>query len=325
MGTISCNPGSVTNPVTGGDHCVSTPISPQSFSAIEGDVGTLQHAINSLLDDNQKPFMTVSDNMPTKQTAVSVTRTAEIQTKEGCTLGGPGVKATCAGKYVISYRIRFDAPHSSGDTPPLTIVSSSVRVDTSSDPYTNKICPIGYFVDGCDNPVGSAADTITHHGSFYANSATHTAHESVKGSQPTGMVTLDYECESQVIKLPISKTMTVLSDGNGWKASFDDATFTDNMIVGQWLRFNAGDGNDIYRQISDFDLSDDTVTFVSVAPASSFGRSYSDVEFGTYHSDWSNTDSTVSGVSSICKAQRVHTTLPIDVTSHDISTLSKYA
>lgn len=59
----------------------------------------------------------------------------------------------------------FDAVHSSGDVPPLTVVTSTFKLDTTSNSYRNAICPLSHFVDGCEEPVGAALDFD--HGSFY--------------------------------------------------------------------------------------------------------------------------------------------------------------
>ena len=311
-GVISCTPGLVSNPSMGGDHCVSTPVTPggaASLLATEGDAGTLQKAINEMIDDNGTPFMTFGPEtgMPGKQTGVTVTRTGRIKTKGSCTLdssgGGP---ATCSGEYEILYAIEFDAHHSSGDVTPLTIVNSGVKIDTTSTSYTTTMCPSAYFTEGCVTPTGSAADL--NHGNFYENSASDTAVESVRGSQPNGLVALDYECESSITRLGSGFTMS--TSVSGTEAAFDDDAFTDGMLEGQHIRFSSGDGIDLYRKIVSIDDAADQITLESSAPPST---DYTDVEYGTYHSDWDEADGDGTGVSSHCLASRVHTTLPIDV------------
>ena len=304
-GIISCTPGLVSSPTTGGDHCVSAPVSLTSISTVEGDVGTLQKAINEMIDDNGVSFMTLG-SMPDKQTAVSVTRTSRIKTKGTCTLDVGGGPATCSGEYEILYDIEFDAFHSSGDVPPLTIANSGIVIDTSSTSYTTTMCPSAYYINGCVSPTGSAADS--NYGNFYENSASDTAIESVKGSQPSGMISLDYECESSVTTLAGGFTMS--TSASGLEATFDDTTFTDGVVEGQHVRFSSGDGIDHYRMIVAINDGTDELTFDSVAPVET---DYSDVEYGYYYSDWDESDGTATGVSSQCLASRIHTTLPIDV------------
>lgn len=316
-GVISCTPGLVSNPTMGGDHCVSTPVTPggaASFLASEGDAGTLQHAINEMIDDNGTPFMTFGSEtgMPGKPTGVTVTRTGRIKTKGSCTLDSSGggssspAPATCSGEYEILYEIEFDAHHSSGDVPPLTIVNSGVRIDTTSTSYTTTMCPSAYYTEGCVTPTGSAADL--NHGNFYENSASDTAVESVKGSQPNGLVELDYECESSVTRLGGGFTMS--TSVSGTEAAFDDGSFTDGMLEGQYIRFSSGNGIDLYRKIISIDDVADQITLETSAPPST---DYTDVEYGTYHSDWDESDGNGTGVSSHCLASRVQTTLAIDV------------
>ena len=306
-GGVSCSPGLVIDPYVGGDHCVSEPVS-HSYTSSEGDVGTLQQVLNGLVDDNGNAFMT-SANVPGKQQAVTVTRKGRIKTKGGCLLDSVGSDpATCTGEYELLYEIEFDAVHSSGDVPPLTIVTSDFRLDTTSASYTDNMCPSAYFVDGCEDPTGAALDA--NHGSFYNGEAGSFAFEATKGSQPTGMVILDYVCESIVTVLPGGSTMTVSSDG--MSASFDSVGYVGNMSVGQHIRFSAGDGIDYYRKIAGVDGVTDSITFETQAPVNN--AIYTDVEYGDYFSDWNESDGG-SGVSSYCQAARAHATLPIDVTT----------
>ncbi|KAL7542724.1 hypothetical protein ACHAXR_012005, partial [Thalassiosira sp. AJA248-18] len=305
LGTVHCSPGLVVDPYSGGDHCVSEPVT-HSYSSSEGDAGTLQQVLNDLIDDNGVLFMT-SSNAPGKQEAVTVTRTGRIKTKGGCTLDPTGSNpATCTGEYELLYEIEFDAVHSSGDVPPVTIVTSGFMLDTTSSSYGTSICPTAHYIHGCEAPVGGALDSD--HGSFYNGEAGSIAIESTKGSQPTGMITLDYECESIVAKLPGGYSMAVSAD-DGMTASFDNVGFVGNMAIGQWIRFSAGDGIDHYRKILGAELATDRVTFESQAPVN--GATYTDVEFGDYFSDWNESDGE-SGVSSHCQASRTHSTLPID-------------
>jgi len=309
---VSCSPGLVIDPYVGGGHCVSEPVT-HSYSSSEGDAGTLQQVLNDLVDDNDISFMT-SSNIVGKQQALTVTRTGRIKTKGSCTLDSVGNDpASCTGEYELLYEIEFDAVHSSGDVPPITIVTSDFRLDTSSASYSTAMCPVAYFVDGCESPVGAALDAS--HGSFYNGEAGSVAIESTKGSQPTGMVTLDYECESTVTVLPDDgSTMTVSSDG--MSTTFDDAEYVANMIVGQQIRFSAGDGIDYYRKITSVDDTTDSVVFDVSAPVND--AIYTDVEFGDYFSDWNMSDG-MSGVSSHCQGDRIHTTLPIDVTTSNLA------
>jgi len=313
LGTVSCSPGLVNDPFAGGDHCVSQPVT-HSFGAVEGEAGTLQYVLNDLVDDNGKQFMT-SEALPGKTTAVSVVRTGRIKTKGSCTLDPVGSSpATCTGEYELLYEVIFDAVHSSGDVPPLTVVTSTFKLDTTSNSYVTAMCPLSHFVDGCEEPVGAALDFD--HGSFYDGESDSTAIESTKGSQPTGMISLAYECESNVVHLPVGQSMVVSNDG--MSATFSDVGFVANAVVGQQIRFSAGDGTDRYRTISGVDIASDSVQFQSRAPVN--GATYTDVEIGYYFSDWDESDGSY-GVSSHCRADRIHTTLPITVTTAD-STMS---
>ncbi|KAL9190302.1 hypothetical protein ACHAXT_007513 [Thalassiosira profunda] len=305
IGDVVCSPGLVNDPYAGGDHCVSEPVT-HSYGSAEGDAGTLQQVLNDLVDDNGVSFMT-SPNAPGKQDAVTVTRTGRIKTKGTCILDPLGANpATCTGEYELLYEITFDAVHSSGDVPPVTVVTSDFRLDAASASYGSAMCPPAYYSMGCEEPVGAALDAD--HGSFYSGEADSTAVEATKGSQPTGMITLDYECESKVTVLPGGSSMTV--SGDGMLASFDNAAFVDSAVGGQYLRFSAGDGIDHYRRIASVDAATDSVTFDTQAPAN--GATYTDVEFGDYFSDWNEADGG-SGVSSHCQGTRVHATLPLDV------------
>lgn len=313
LGTVSCSPGLVNDPFAGGDHCVSQPVT-HSFGAVEGEAGTLQYVLNDLVDDNGKKFMT-SEALPDKTTAVSVVRTGRIKTKGSCTLDPVGSsQATCTGEYEILYEVTFDAVHSSGDVPPITVVTSTFKLDSTTNSYVTAMCPLSHFVDGCEEPVGAALDFD--HGSFYDGESDSTAIESTKGSQPTGMISLAYECESNVVHLPEGHSMVVSNDG--MSATFSDGGFVANAVVGQQIRFSAGDGTDRYRTISGVDIASDSVQFQSRAPVN--GATYMDVEVGYYFSDWDESDGSY-GVSSHCRADRIHTTLPITVTTAD-STMS---
>ena len=64
---------------TGGDHCVSNPVI-QSSIINEGDEGSLEWAINSLIDDNGANFMTV-DSIPNKQSAVTISISGMMKEK----------------------------------------------------------------------------------------------------------------------------------------------------------------------------------------------------------------------------------------------------
>lgn len=305
FGVIICSPGRVVDPYLGGDHCVSNPVI-HSFDTIEGGTGTLQRVLNDLVDDNGVPFMT-SSSIPGKREAVSVQRIGRIKTLGSCMLDPTGSEpATCDGEYELLYEITFDAIHTSGDVPPLTIVTSDFRMDTSSSSYISVFCPSSFYVLGCEEPRGAALDS--NHGSFYNGDAGSVAIESTKGSQPSGMITLDYECESNIAKLPDGCTMLVSVDG--MSSSFDCVGFVTNVGAGQWIRFSAGDGIDRYRKIDGVDMAWEKVLFKNKAPVN--GATYIDVEIGDYFSDWDENDGG-SGVSSHCQASRIHTTLPIGV------------
>ena len=309
LGRIVCSPGLVNDPYSGSDYCVSEPVM-HSLGSSEGDAGTLQHVLNNLVDDNGVSFMT-SVNIPDKQEAVSVIRIGRIKTKGSCPLNQiENSPATCSGEYELLYEVTFDAIHSSGDVPPLTVVTSDFRLDTKSSSYDSVMCPTSHFVHSCEEPTGAALDSD--HGSFYNGESGSIAIESTKGSQPTGMITLDYECESSVERLPDGNSMIVSIDGMA--ASFYHAGFVGDMTVGQQIRFSAGDGIDRYRKISGVDLATEGVTFGTRAPVN--GATYTDVEFGDYFSDWDESDGS-SGVSSQCQASRHHTTLPITLNTYD--------
>lgn len=303
--SVVCSPGLVVDPYLGGDHCVSEPVI-HSFGSVEGDIGTLQQVINDLVDDNGVSFMT-SVNNPGKQKAVSVRRIGRIKTIGSCTINPSGSKpAICTGEYELLYEVTFDAVHSSGDVPPLTVVTSDFRIDTNTTSYDNVLCPSLIYTHGCVEPSGAALDS--NHGSFYNGEAGSVAVESTKGSQPTGFITLDYECESIYVKLPGGCTMTISNDG--MSASFDCVGYLTHAAAGRWVRFSAGDGIDRYRKISSLDIAKEQIHFKSKAPVN--GATYSDVEIGEYFSDWNESDGS-SGVSSHCQASRFHTTLPIYV------------
>jgi len=162
LGIISCTPSLVSSLSTGGDHCVSNPVI-QSSIINEGDEGSLEWAINSLIDDNGANFMTV-DSIPNKQSAVSVSISGIIKEKESCIHDVSNGPAVCSGSYEISYSVTFDAYHSSGDVPPLTIVNSDLKIDLGNALYATGICPSFQFSHGCVTPVGSALDHS--HGRF---------------------------------------------------------------------------------------------------------------------------------------------------------------
>ncbi len=305
LGNIICSPGLVVDPYLGGNHCVSEPVI-HSFYSVEGETGTLQRVLNDLVDDNGATFMT-SLNNPGKQEAVSVQRIGRIKKLGACNLDPTGSDpATCAGEYELLYEVTFDALHTSGDVPPLTIVTSDFRIETSTSSYINVLCPSSFYIHGCEEPRGAALDS--NHGSFYNGEAGSIAIEFTKGSQPSGMITLDYECESIAAKLPDGCTMLVSVDG--MSSTFDCTGFVANVDVGQWIRFSAGDGIDRYRKIVGVDMALESVLFKTKAPVN--GATYIDVEIGDYFSDWDEIDGR-SGVSSQCQASRIHTTLPINV------------
>eukprot|EP00957_Ditylum_brightwellii_P195153 14869273-Ditylum_brightwellii.AAC.2 len=71
------------------------------------------------------------------------------------------------------------------------------------------MCPARHYAKGYEDPVGAALDSD--HRSFYENIKPHTAVEAVKDSQPTGMISLDYECEPSVPVLPPGSKMNTSS------------------------------------------------------------------------------------------------------------------
>ena len=299
--TIICTPTLASDYINGGDHCVSQAIFGQSFSSsVEGDPGTLQYALISLQDDNGNKFMNIT-GMPGKESGVTVTRESKIKTKSNCTIND-GYQAQCHGKYEILYKIEFDAYHTSGDMPELTIMHSDIKVNVSSPSFESSICPQSKYSNGCESPVGNSLDSSF--GSFYENSYLNTAVESTKGNQPDGTISLTYECESKVHKM-VNGSMT--TDKN--TGLFSDPSFTLNMMQGQWIRFSASEGIDFYRKLISIDKETGNVTFDEAVYTNT---SYSDVEYGDYFSDWSESDGT-SGISDICRSSRIHTTLPIDI------------
>jgi hypothetical protein len=172
----------VADPRIGGEHCVSNPVI-LSFSSLEGDAGTLQKALNDLIDDYGKPFMTVF-NVPGKKTAVTVKRTGKIKKKASC-LSTDLEPASCTGSYEIEYLTMFDAYHSSGDVPPVTIVQSTIKIDTSSNWYKTKLCSSDLFPNGCTGPIvmSQSPDGL---GNFYDGAEGSTSIEVINGNHPVG-------------------------------------------------------------------------------------------------------------------------------------------
>lgn len=303
IGIISCTPGKVSDPSLGGEHCVSQAVQ-ISFDSQQGDVGSLQWAINSLVDDNGKSFMTNS-KVPSKSTAVTVVKQGRIIRKGSCVIPDGESIAVCDGEYELIYNITFDAEHSTGDVPPLQIFYSDIEFNTFSFIYNEKMCPRNVFPDGCSAGSGFAASI--NHGNFYKNSLYESAIEIVKGSQPSGMVALDYECESLTYRLREGYNMT--AEGNS--AIFHDSSFLNNAKRGQWLRFSTNEGHDQYHEITQIDIASSTVLLKE-----SVGDliTSSDVEIGTFFSDWKE-EYGFSGVSPECRSMRVHQTVPIDVSA----------
>jgi hypothetical protein len=303
IGMISCNPGQVTDPAVGGNHCVSRQVR-ISFDSQQGDVGSLQWAVNSLVDDNGKSFMTNS-KIPDKSTAVTVVKQGRITRKGSCVIPDEGSEAVCDGEYELLYNITFDAEHSTGDVPPLQIFYSDVEFNTTSLIYSEKLCPKVFFSKGCETVEVFAASV--NHGSFYKNSLYDSAGEAVKGSQPSGMVTLDYECESSTYRLRDGSNMTA----EGYSATFDDSSILTKAKPGHWLRYLTNQGQDKYHEIIQVDISSSRVLLKE-----SVGDfvSSSDAEIGLFFSDWRE-EYGYSGVSPDCRSIRVHSTLPIDVST----------
>lgn len=311
---VYCTPDLVSDLATGGDHCVSSPIDAQSFvTSIEGDNGTLQHALNTLKDDNLVEFMSIS-GMPFKETGISVHRTGRIKSKGGCSENFEGNAAQCYGSYELFYTIEFDAPHTSGDVPELTIMHSNLKVNQSSVAYLEVVCPESDFPHGCEKPLGKALNNSF--GNYYEGAFLDSAVESVKGSQPSGTISLHYECESSVIVMENGSMTTLNRTG-----SFSDTTFVSQMVPGQFVRFNNTPGNDHYRKIISVDKVAGVILFDEVAPINS---SFTDVEYGYYFSDWSESDG-FSGISDICRSSRIYSTLPIDISiEDDVSSVSDW-
>jgi hypothetical protein len=165
LGRVVRSPGLVNDLYSGCDHCVSELVI-HALCSSEGDAGTLQHVLNNLVNDNGVSFVT-SVNVPGKQQAVSVIQIGCIKTKGLCTLNHiENSPATCTGEYELLYEVTFDAVHSSGNIPPLTVVMSDFRLDTTSSAYGSAMCPTSHFVHGCEEPTGAALDSD--HGSFYS-------------------------------------------------------------------------------------------------------------------------------------------------------------
>jgi len=303
IGIISCSIESVSDLALGGDHCVSVPVT-HNFSAIEGDIGTLQYALDNLLDDSGKKYM-MSPNSPHKQTAVSVDRIGRIKSKGGCSIDPYGGPAACDGEYEVLYNITFDSPISSGDVPPITIVNSNVKLDTGSEAFQEYLCNSTRFPNGCSPPIGSAADS---HGSFYESETFPIyAVEFINGSQPSGTIIIDYECESTVKKIPSGTLMNSYSNSS---IDFTDDSVPYDMISGQWIRYSSGSKTHYYRQIASLDFEKKSVILTS--PTSTTSQ-YSDVEYGYYYSDWNNEEDGYSGVSNQCRLSPVHSSPEIDV------------
>jgi hypothetical protein len=298
LGSISCSPSFVTNPELGGDHCVSLPIT-LSHAKTEGEPGTLQWALNSLIDDNGTPFMT-SLKMPYKKSAVTVSREGRIKKKGSCVIDVDDI-AICSGEYEIVYSITFDAYHSTGDVPPVKVINSSLKIDESSQIYREKICPESMFPKGCKSPKGAASDELLQGYSV----------ESIKGVQPIGTISLKYECESKVNKL--SKNFTMTTSPDGFEVSFDDPSFLINATAGQWLRFMDNNGINIYKEIAFVDASNSKLLLVGAVKPSFESNN---VEYGYYYSDWDEQYGT-SGVSNACYSHHIHQTLEIDINIED--------
>lgn len=98
---------------------------------------------------------------------------------------------------------------------------------------------------------------------------------------------------------------------SGQVESFDDVSFVKDMEKGQWLRFDSMNNIDNYHKIESVNISAKTASISSVALT---GSNYTDVEHGLYCSDWREENSE-TGVSQQCESSRIHTTLPIDVTT----------
>ena len=98
---------------------------------------------------------------------------------------------------------------------------------------------------------------------------------------------------------------------SGQVASFDDVCFVKDTKKGQWLRFDSMNNIDNYHKIESVNISAKTASFSSVALT---GSNYIDMEHGLYFSDWREENSK-TGVSQQYKSSRIHTTLPIDVTT----------
>ena len=226
VGIISCSMESIyDNIFNTSDHYIYVPVI-QNFSAIEGDIGTLQYALNNLLDDNGESYM-ISPNSSHKQTAVSVDRIGRIKSKGGCSVDPFGGPASCTGEYEILCNIALDAPITSGDVPPITVVNSNVKLDTESYVFQEYLCNSTRFQEGCSSPTGSAADS---HASFYNDEIFPVyAVEFINGSQPSGTIIIDYECESTVKKIPPGTLMNSYSNSS---IDFTDNSLLDDTVPG---------------------------------------------------------------------------------------------
>ena len=56
-----------------------------SLGSSEGDVGTLKHVLNNLVDYDDTPLFVISANVLGKQEVVSVIQIGRIKTKGSCT------------------------------------------------------------------------------------------------------------------------------------------------------------------------------------------------------------------------------------------------
>ncbi len=83
LGRVVCSPGLVNDPRSGSDHCVSEPVT-HSLGSSEGNVGTLKHVLNNLVDYDDTLFV-ISANVLGKQEVVSVIQIGHIKTKGSCT------------------------------------------------------------------------------------------------------------------------------------------------------------------------------------------------------------------------------------------------
>ena len=139
----------------------------------------------------------------------------------------------------------------------------------------------------------------------------------INGSQPSGTIVIEYECESTVKKIPLGTLMNGYSNS---LVAFTDNNLPSDVIPGQWIRHSSGSKPHYCSQIASLDFERNSVMLSS--PSSTTSQC-SDVECGCYYSDWNNVEGEYSGVSHECHLSPVHSSPEIDVTI-DLSLASTF-